>query len=94
MKNIIFIICILTSVGLKAKDIDSENIKFVDVKSKKILINISKNELQNDAIQTIEPNRYQTTLTINASGVSSHQCNSVHKNKKNMHYHNTNEAIK
>jgi hypothetical protein len=94
MKNIIFIICILTSVGLKAKDIDSKNIKFVDVNSKKIVVSSSKNDLYNDAAQLIAPNRYQTTLTINASGVSSYQCNTVHNNKKLVHSHNTNEAIK
>jgi len=94
MKNIIFIICILVSLGLNAKDTDSENIKFVDVKSKKILIDINKNEQQYDVAQTIEPNHYQTTLTINASGASSYQCNTVHNNKTNLHYHNTKEILK
>ena len=94
MKNIIFIASILVSLGLNAKDTDSENIKFVDVKSKKIIVNISKNDLQNSTAQMFAPKRYQSTLTINASGVSSYKCNTVHNNKTNVHYHNTNEVIK
>jgi hypothetical protein len=94
MKNIIFIICIFASIGLKANDNDLKNIKFVDVKSKTLLVINSKNELQNNYVQTSGLKTYESTLTINASGVSSYQCNAVHNNSSIIHNHMTIEAKK